>query len=265
MRFHSSSTLNVRCGAVLKRLHFQKLSYSKFKRLYHYVVKDSSKEALTTLIDQITTNHTYFNREAAHFDFLKDNVLPKLTEKDSSNRSNDLRVWCAAASTGEEPYMLGIILSEFFSRMNKQWKWSITATDISTRALKKAMDGIYQGEELKRLSPHLIRKYFTHVDKNRYEVISELKESISFSKFNLITPSTPFHNKFEVIFLRNVMIYFNQPTKVALLERMSDGLKKGGYLFIGLAESFPKEKIVLDYVRPAVYRKPIDSKKKDKS
>lgn len=239
----------------------QDLGFESFETYYWYVMKDPSKEALTILIDQISTNHTYFNREAAHFDFLKEKVLPEFIKNHPSNRFNHFRIWCAAASTGEEPYMLGIILSEFFGRLDKQWKWSIVATDISSRALKKAINGIYQSEELQRLNPVLIRKYFTPLDGNQYKVSSTLKAAISFSKFNLIDPIIPFHNSFEVIFLRNVMIYFNLPTKLALVERVSGVLKKKGYLFIGLAESLPQSKINLEYIKPAIYRNSLNDKK----
>ena len=226
--------------------------FSTFADYFDYVKKDRTGAAGIVFVNRITTNHTFFMREAEHFDYLRDKVLPWVEEKYSATK--DLRLWCAACSSGEEAYTLQIVVHEYFEQ-KPGWNIEILATDISEQVLTQASLGIYSNESIASLPPEWKDKYFSKYDSNNMAVKDSIKKLITFRKFNLMQERLPFKKPFHVIFCRNVMIYFDNKTREQLVNRMWDFTEKGGYLFIGHSESLSGAKTEYQYVMPAAYRK----------
>lgn len=227
--------------------------FQSFSDYYDYVVGDKSGNASGILINKLTTNHTFFLREAQHFEYLKNTVLPYLSFSEA--RKKDLRIWSAGCSSGEEPYTLAMLLDEYFGLEKESWDTKILATDISTKVLQHAAEGIYNREEISVLPDKWIKKYFDGVDHESSRVRECIRKEVIYRKFNLMEEVLPFKKKFHVIFCRNVMIYFDAPTKNALVERFYDMTEPGGYLFIGHSESLSREDTRYKYILPAIYRK----------
>lgn len=225
---------------------------TSFNEYYQYVVSDRSGEAITTMLNKLTTNHTYFLRERDHFDLFREQVLPFL---EKSVPSKDLRIWSAGCSSGEEPYTLAMIIDDYFRE--KKWLWDarILATDISRKSLDRAVDGIYSDEQVAVLPEVWRRRYLQPLNDDKYQIIDRIRSEVIFRAFNLNNEIYPFKRKFHVIFCRNVMIYFDLPTKQRLLQRLYDITEPGGYLFIGHAESIGRDQTKYKYIVPAVYRK----------
>lgn len=226
--------------------------FDSFTDYYNYILADKSGRAVTTLIDKITTNHTYFMREADHFYYFKDKVLPKLV---SNIKDKDLRIWCAACSTGEEAYTLAMIIDEFFGKEKSSWDTKLLATDISEKVLNIAKQGIYSREDIASLPASWQLKYFRRYDEDNYILTDGIKNEVIYRKFNLMESVFPFKRKFHTIFCRNVMIYFDYETKIKLVNKFYDHLEEGGYLFVGLSESLSREVKKFKYVMPSVYQK----------
>ncbi|MBN2694167.1 protein-glutamate O-methyltransferase CheR [bacterium] len=232
----------------------RELSLTSFKDYYDYLIMDTTKKATTDLVNNITTNHTFFYREQEHFKFLFDNVLPEMTSKIKHSGKQDLRIWSAGCSSGEEPYTLISIMMEFFKAEYNSWNAGILATDISNRVLTIAKTGIYSDDRVNELPPHLKQKYFKKLSDGNWEVKDFVKKEVTFAHFNLMTPKFVFKKPFHVIFCRNVMIYFDQQTREELAQRFYDVLEPGGYLFIGHSESLGRTPL-FKYVKPSVYQK----------
>lgn len=218
---------------------------------------DAEKE-LGHLIDAISTNHTFFFRESAHFDFLKGTVVPELYARSRAERWSTFRIWSAACSSGEEPYTLAMTLAGCLP----SWPWQIAATDISGRILQKAAAAIYPEATVKRLPPDLLRTHFQRgfgPQEGFYRVKADLRERVSFSQLNLIEGEIPFTEPFHVIFCRNVMIYFDRKTQEELVTRLWRRLVPGGFLFVGHSESLTHFSQTIRAIRPAVYQKPLSS------
>lgn len=228
------------------------MGMASFTDYYQRLKEDKSGMELSRLIDKITTNHTYFMREAEHFVYLKDVVLPYLK---SHIKNRDLRLWCAASSSGQEPYTLAFILDEFFGKEPLHWEKKLLATDLSLNVLEEAKAGIYSAESIKTLSKIWTLNYFEKQNNGRYMVKEKMKKEVIYRRFNLLEARYPFKKKFHVIFCRNVMIYFDQETKQQVINQMYDQLEYGGYLFIGHSESIDRTKSNFKYIQPAVYRK----------
>lgn len=239
---------------VMGRLHqlLQSKGFASYSDFFRYVLADKSGAAAGVLMDKLTTNHTYFMREVEHFRFFRNSVLPYLRH---SVLDRDLRIWCAACSTGEESVTLAILLDEFFGREKAEWDTKILATDISGKVLEAAAKGIYANERLAELPPSWRMNYFSGIDKHRSAVVERIQNDIIYRRFNLMETRFPFKRKFHAIFCRNVMIYFDHPTKTELIHRLYNQLEYGGYLFIGHSESIQRDSSPLKYVMPAVYRK----------
>ncbi len=229
--------------------------FKTFSEYYDYLKRDSKGQGAIELINKISTNHTYFNRENTHFDFLLSRALPEVVEKLKKERSNDLRIWCAACSSGEEAYMLAIILREFFGKDYSLWDGGLLATDISQNALNKAKEGIFLEERLSKMPQNLKQKYFMKTRKNTWKVSDAIRHDITFRRFNLISHKFPFKKPFQVIFCRNVMIYFDKNTRDSLVDKFYSNTIRGGYLFIGHSETIDKNNSKYDYVMPAVFKK----------
>lgn len=245
---------NEKKALIIGRLHkvLEDMDFNSFSQYYEYLIKDTSGDRARQLVDRITTNHTYFMREVAHFDFFRDITLPYLKE---NVKDKDLRIWSAACSTGEEPYTLAMIVDEFFGAEKSHWDTKILATDISEKVLNIGERGIYSLESIAPLPVHWKLTYMDKFDKDHMVFKDKIKNEVIFRKFNLMDEIFPFKKKFHVIFLRNVMIYFDNPTKERLIEKVYASLEYGGYLFIGHSEAINREKSKFKYIRPAVYRK----------
>jgi chemotaxis protein methyltransferase CheR len=242
-------------GRLNKVLHQN--GFTTFEEYYNYLIKEQSGEALKTLVDRISTNHTFFWRENEHFDYLVKTVLPEITATKKYINNRSLKIWCSGCSSGEEPYTLAMLLREYYGHSLSSWDTGILATDISSQALDKAIKGVYLDENVSKLPAHLRNAYFKNIGDDQLEVLPQLKSMIMYRRLNLIADNYPFKNKFNIIFCRNVMIYFDKPTREALLARYSRYMVDGGYLFIGHSESLGRVAHDFVYVKPAVYRKRI--------
>ena len=227
------------------------LKLSSFQQYFDYLLADRSGEALTAKIDALTTNHTSFFREPAHFDFLRSTVLPQLQSREQ------IAIWSAACSTGEEPYTIAFCLLQYFARQCSTPSIRILATDISTRVLAGARRAAYPEERftgvpVQELRPFLMRG--TEKWKGWYRVKQQVRDLVEFRRLNLMSSFSQV-GLFPVIFCRNVMIYFDKTTQESLVQRLADCLEPGGCLLIGHAESLNRINHQLQYVQPAVYRK----------
>lgn len=228
------------------------LGFDNFGQYYDYLVGDKTGRACITFIDRMTTNHTFFMREVEHFYYFRDTVLPYLEQ---TVKDGDLRIWCAGCSSGEEAYTLEIILDEYFKTKGGKWDTELLATDISSTVLNKASAGIYTKEQIAPLTDNWKKNYFKPFDENNVEVKENIKEKITYRKFNLMNAKFPFKRKFHVIFCRNVMIYFDNKTREELVEKFYNASEEGAYLFIGHSESLNNVNTKYKYIMPAVYRK----------
>ncbi len=191
------------------------------------------KDLVNDIVEAMTTNETSFFRDNRPFDVFKDTVLPYYKKKNATNKH--LRIWCAAASSGQEPYSLAMILKEEAAKM-PGWRFSITATDISHEILAQAKDGVYSQFEVQRGLPiTLLMKYFTQ-DGDKWIISDEIKNMVDFKYFNLLDGMSLL-GKYDIIFCRNVLIYFDQPTKKDVMERIEKQLVDDGVFFLGGAET----------------------------
>ncbi|MBN2795919.1 MAG: protein-glutamate O-methyltransferase CheR [Clostridia bacterium] len=230
----------------------RELNLNSFMDFYNYVKNDKEGIYLSKLIDRMTTNHTFFMREKQHFDFFRDSVLPYLK---STVKDRDLRIWCAASSSGEEPYTLAMILEDAFGKEIPSWDKKLLATDISFDVLEQAKLGIYPKDRLVDIPKMWMMNYFKDIGNGSYQVIHSLRNQVIYRRLNLTDPTFPFKKKLHVIFCRNVMIYFDNPTKEKLINQFYEILVPGGYLFVGHSESIDRNKSKFKYIQPAVYRK----------
>ena len=233
--------------------YIKKNGWHSFNDFMDAVMRDQTGTQEKMLVNFLTTNHTYFMREFEHFEYFKGVVLPWLRKKESATK--DLRIWCGAASTGEEPYMIAMVLTDFFGLERDQWDTKVLATDISTKVLKQAMAGIYAEDQLKSLPEQWKRHFFHRIGGGmQYQVTDELKKEVIFRQFNLMDPF-PFKKQMHTIFLRNVMIYFDEETKRELLQKVCEALIPGGYLFIGTTETLDRSGTPLEIIQPSMFRK----------
>jgi chemotaxis protein methyltransferase CheR len=221
--------------------------FQTYQEYYRHVICDSTGESLIALIDALATNHTAFLREADHFDFLRQQVIAEFARRPL------LEIWSAACSTGEEVWTLVCLLREALPNT----KFRVIGSDISRKALQHAVRAVYPAERV-RVLPRTWQDSSFNREGNPagfYSVKAAIRKYATFRRLNLIEPvSWPV--QFPIIFCRNVMIYFDQTTQRKVMANLSGSLEAGGYLFVGHAESFSGIRHGLEYVRPAVYRKP---------
>ena len=226
-----------------------------FKEYCDFVFSEQGASTeLIHMIDTVSTNKTDFYREPAHFDFLSNHILSKYSD---SGKINDLKIWCAATSTGEEPYTIAFTLEEFKNK-DRNIDYSIYCTDISTRVLEKAVLGIYGLDRVVNIPLVLKSKYFL---KSRNplnktcRVIPEIRKKLIFNRLNLMDEyyQTPF--MFDIIFCRNVLIYFDKPTQESVINKLCQKLNKNGYLILGHSESITGINAPLQTVKTTIYQK----------
>lgn len=228
-------------------------NFKSFSDYFDFVMSDKTGKAAASLVNKITTNHTFFMREPKHFEYFKSHVLPGLVIREQKRK--DLRIWSAGCSTGEEPFTLAMIIDEYFGDAKLEWNTKILATDISGKALDIAKKGEYESERVSSLPASWRLNYFKKLDNGRYAISDRIKNEVIFRRFNLMETDFPFKRRFHVIFCRNVMIYFDAKTRAGLIEKFYNITKHEGYLFIGHSESINREQTNYKYVMPAVYRK----------
>jgi len=226
--------------------------FTSFSDYFDHLIRDKSGDSIVRFVDKITTNHTFFMREADHFDYLRDTVLPYISEAYRSQR--DFRLWCAASSSGEEPVTLQMIAQDHFKKAGEPWNTEILATDISTTVLDKCVHGRYATEGVNSLPKQWQTEYFKKADSQFHETVPGIRKNIIYRKFNLMD-NFPFTKKFQVIFCRNVMIYFDANVRAAVVKKLYDVTEPGGYLFIGHSESLNNTGSAYKYIKPAIYRK----------
>ncbi|MCB0280741.1 MAG: protein-glutamate O-methyltransferase CheR [Calditrichaeota bacterium] len=227
--------------------------FSSFREYYNYLISDTSGEAVSTLINRISTNHTFFFFFHAHFDYLINNSLPLLLNAMKKRGERTLRIWSCGCSSGEEAYTIAMLLQEFLEQSSETVEVAILATDISKDALDKGRAGLYSRENIERLPVKLRHKYFKTIDKNGYKLSEKIQRMVMFRRLNLMTNVFPFKQKFHSIFCRNVMIYFDTQTRLQLLSKLRNSLVPEGNLFLGLSESLGRSNDDYYYIQPGVY------------
>lgn len=227
--------------------------FTSYSEYMNAVESDLTGRLERELVNILTTNHTFFMREFEHFDYLRQKVLPELQRKEE--RKKDLCIWCGAASTGQEPYMLAMLLQDYFNLEASAWDTKVLATDVNTEVLAQALRGVYDREHIESLPESWKRRYLRPVDGGeRYEIVQEIKDEVIFRQFNLMD-DFPFKRKMHIIFLRNVMIYFDQETRKQLIQKVYDAMEPGGYLFVGRTETLDKSHCPFEMIQPSVFRK----------
>ncbi len=237
----------------LRKIIVQK-GLKTFSEFLELIENDETGAELQTLIDRMSTNHTFFFREQKHFDIFSTTILPEITEKLKATGSNDLRIWCAAASTGEEPYSIMMTMMEFFKNTYSQWNAGLLATDISSQVIAAAKSGVYSSERIELIPEPLRKKYLKYTGNDNWEFLPQVRNEILFRILNLVNPF-PFKKQFHVIFCRNVMIYFDSQTRNELVKKLYNATAPGGYLLTGHSESIRSSDCPFEYVRPAVFKK----------
>jgi len=230
-------------------------NYQSFSDYYRYVTTEEGTDELISMIDSISTNLTSFFREESHFVRLRHIIQSVLDRAGSHGAKNKFKIWSAGCSTGEEAYTLAITVLE--AAGTKAFDASILATDISTKVLRIADTAIYTQDRVKGIAMPILKKYFqvgTGRSEGQVRVKPELKKMIEFRRFNLMDRFGS-SQEFDVIFCRNVMIYFDKITQNDLVNKFYDSLKSGGYFFVGHSESLTGLKHNFKYVEPSVYQK----------
>ncbi|MDH5511409.1 MAG: protein-glutamate O-methyltransferase CheR [Nitrospinota bacterium] len=254
LRESKRELLRTRLGALIREK-----GLGSFKEYFEFILNDRSGRELVAMLDAVSTNVTSFFREDGHFEYLGKTVAPMVIKRYEKSSIKNIRGWSAGCSSGEEAYSIAITLLEVAGLGGRGWEMKVLATDISTEMLEKGQRGEYPEDKLKSAPGRLRQKYFDKVEKESekiYSVKPEVKKLISFRRFNLMTARYPFKRKFDFIFCRNVMIYFDRPTQQSLIGKFYDALEPGGALMIGHSESLTGIDHRFKYVRPTIYQKP---------
>lgn len=221
---------------------------------YHFIVSppisEKQKELKNKFVDTVTIHKTNFFRENNHFDFIQNNIKDILAASNSVKLLGELRVWSSACSTGEEAYTLSMLFKEILPQGVKA---KILATDISPDSIRKALGGVYKFGPEDNITNYYINKYFTKMN-DKWNISDEVRGSVTFRLFNLME-KFPFKNPFDIIFCRNVMIYFDKEIQEQLVGNFYNALAPEGYLFIGHSESLIQIKHSFTYHEPTIYKK----------
>lgn len=242
---------------VTGRVHpmMEKYGFANHREFLEAIKSDTTGRLISELANRISTNHTAFYREDAHFSLLREKVLPEMASVKAGAGNRDFRIWCAACATGEEAYTILFTLLKFLGFDYGNWRGGLLATDISAEALKTARRGAYTRQRLEPVPADVRNLYFDQVDADTFEVKPEVRKEITFRRLNLINDTYPFKRPFDIIFCRNVMIYFSRAIRTRLMTRLHDWLEPGGVLFIGHSESMVGTHSGFEYLAPAVYRR----------
>jgi chemotaxis protein methyltransferase CheR len=229
------------------------LNMNSFKEYIQLLTgREGVVSELVHMIDVVTTNKTDFFREPHHFAFLQQHVLPELV-----GRINYFKVWSAACSSGEEPYTLAMVLEDF-ARLHQNFSYDIFASDISTAMLQKATLAIYPMESVALIPMELKKRYLLRskdMERPTARISPQLRKKVRFNRVNFMAKVIPVKEDFDMIFCRNVLIYFDRNTQADVVQKLVSKLKPGGYLFIGHSESLYLQNLPLVQVKPTIYRK----------
>jgi len=240
-------------GRLLKRIRELKMtSFSEYKE--YFFSQEGQRREILQFLNVVTTNKTDFFREPIHFNFLNDVVLP---ERQLKKTTDVFRIWSSACSSGEEPYTIAIVLNEFQS-LNSSFRFEITGTDISTQVLEKAARGVYPAAKINEIPLNLKKKYFLKSkdpDNNPTVKVNHiLQKNLNFAYLNLME-NYSFPVTFDVVFCRNVLIYFDRETQEKVIQKICAQIKKDGYFFIGHSESLSGMDLPLEHIKPTIFKK----------
>lgn len=226
-----------------------------FKEYCDFVFSEAGmRSEVVHMIDVVSTNKTDFFREPGHFDFMTNVFLPEF-KADYSGKP--LKIWSSASSTGEEAYTIAMTIEEFINRQ-KLFDYSIHCTDISTEVLKKAVNGVYALSRVANIPISIKRKYFLKSKDPKNEtvrIVPDLRKKLTFNRLNLMDDSYPVPHDFDIIFCRNVLIYFDKETQEKVINKLCTRLRPGGYFLLGHSESITGMNVNLETIKPTIYRK----------
>lgn len=242
------------------RLHkrLRELNMASYRDYVEYLFsKEGQQSEVIHMIDMVSTNKTDFFREPVHFDFLHSDVLPELLMGEKPNRL--IKLWSAGCSSGEEPYTIAISLSEYAANNpGVSFDFNILATDISTRMLRTAVEAIYKEQRVEMLPINLKKKYLLK-SKDRtnptVRIIPDLRRRISFNRLNFMDSHYNVPENFDIVFCRNVLIYFDRDTQERVINKLCTKLKPNGFFFLGHSESITNFDVPLRQMRPTIFRK----------
>ncbi len=250
---HKRSMLEARLRKRLRVLGLD--SYEAYRE--YLFSQDGMVEELINMIDVVTTNKTDFFREPRHFDFMVQQSLPSLIPSTGAGIERPLRLWSAGCSSGEEPYTIAMFLDDF-TWQSKKIEYEILATDISTQVLEKARLGIYHHDKIEPVPEKFRKKYLLrskNQDSNQVRIVPALREKLRFSRINFMDDKYEVGEQKDIIFCRNVIIYFDRATQERFLARLCHCLRSGGYLYMGHSETLSGMPLPLRQLAPAVYQK----------
>lgn len=237
-----------------KRL--KELKILSYKEYADYVFSpEGQKKEIIHMLDVVSTNKTDFFREPVHFDFLNDTVLIDFINDQKFNYN--FKVWSAGCSSGEEPYTIAITLNEFKNK-NPKFDYTITGTDISTQILQNAALAVYKEERIENVPLEIKKKYFLKSkdrEKRTVRVVKTLRDKVNYQRLNFMDNTYNIAEVFDVIFCRNVLIYFDRETQEQVIGKLCKKLKSGGYLFIGHSESIMAMNLPLEQIKPTIFRR----------
>lgn len=236
---------------LMKRVN--QLGLTSFRAYYDYLTQDVTEDELTFFVSAISTNLTYFFREPPQWIWLAQNIAKIIAGK----KEKKLRIWSAGCSSGEEPYTILMFLQEHLSDFD-QWDIKILATDISHKMLTQAMAGIYEEKQVESLTKAQLINSFSKVRNGEgvsHHILPHLRQKVLFRLYNIVTDPFFFKNKFDMIFCRNVMIYFDTPTRMQVIERFGSLLQKGSPLFLGSSESMTTQNHSFKLIGSSIYEK----------
>ena len=234
---------------------------SGFKSYFIFLRFESSGKELEKLINALTVNETYFFREEYQFQCMVNSVLPEIV---SRKRSNDtIRIWSIPCSTGEEPYSIAIYLLEYWKDIDK-WNVEIVSSDIDTNVLELAKKGVYSERSIQYLPKEFVRKYFKTFSKGYYQICDDLRNSVEFTKVNIVdTKDTKIYRGFDIVFCRNLLIYFNDLSRKIAVENLFDTMNPGGFICLGHSESMSRISSIFKlrkFPEAIIYQKPLEEK-----
>jgi chemotaxis protein methyltransferase CheR len=232
------------------------LKMSTFKEYIDFVFsKEGQEDEIIKMIDLITTNKTDFFRESTHFDYLTETVLPEICASKSSKRT--IRLWSAGCSSGEEPYTIAIVMKEYLQN-HPEFDFEIYATDISLRILQKAATAIYPEDRINMIPFSLKKKYFLKSkdpSNKTVRLVPEIRSRVSFHRLNFMDQYYVVDKEFDIVFCRNVLIYFDRATQQDVICKLASKLRTDGYFFLGHSESITNMKVPLQQIKPTIFRK----------
>lgn len=247
---NAESFLRSRLSTLMERT-----GHADLEALLRAAESKGNDDLFIDIVEKLSTNHSYFYREPAHFEFLSSVALPEIDERLRRQRSKDVRIWSAAAAAGEEAYSIAMAMRTFFGAHYQDLDAGVLATDIAKRSLRQGAEGVYRAESFRHIPQAWRDNFVEPVGQDSYRVVKAVRDDVMFRWLNLIGPLTALRGGFHVIFCRNVMIYFDAPTRERLIQSLTHLLAPGGYLFIGHTDDAEFARKYLDQQRPAIFRK----------